>query len=70
MYITCLDVEGVLVLTQYTDITYENSSGSVGGELFSLFTSGWNEWIGGTYYEAWAKDGADYLEAVQRLGLE
>lgn len=63
-------VEGVLVLTQYTDITYENSSGSVGGELFSLFTSGWNEWIGGTYYEAWAKDGADYLEAVQRLGLE
>lgn len=49
---------------------HENSSGSVGGELFSLFTSGWNEWLGGTYYEAWAKDGADYLEAVQRLGLE
>lgn len=63
-------VEGVLVLTQYIDITYENTSGSAGGELYSLFTSGWNEWLGGTYYEAWAKDGADYLEAVQRLGLE
>lgn len=63
-------LDGVLVLTQDTDITYENSEGTVSGELFSLFTSGWNEWIGGSYYEAWAKDGADYLEAVQRMGLE
>lgn len=63
-------LDGVLVLTQDTDITYENSNGTVSGELFSLFTSGWNEWLGGFYYEAWAKDGADYLDAVQRMGLE
>lgn len=63
-------VDGVWVLTQETDITYDNSDGSVGGGLLYLFTSGWNEFIGSTYYEAWAKENANYQYALTSLGLE
>lgn len=63
-------IDDVWVLTQKTDITYENPNDSIGGGLLYLFTSGWNEFIGSTYYEAWAKGNANYEYALSTLGLE
>ena len=63
-------IDDVWVLTQKTDITYENVNDSIGGGLLYLFTSGWNEFLGSTYYEAWAKGNANYEYALSVLGLE
>ena len=62
-------IDGVWVIIQKTDITYKNPNNSVGGSLWYLFTSGWNEFIGSTYYEAWAKGNENYEYALSSLGL-